>query len=1001
MLKLVFDAHQEYQEKAIQSVLDLFTGAERGVSHFSFISSSRELSGTVTDLGYANRLDLIPDDIYKNTLKVQDKNSLDRSSKLFDNTYDIPNFSIEMETGTGKTYVYTRSILELNARYGFSKFIIVVPSIAIKEGVKKSLDITRDHFKALYPQSSYNAFSYSSSNLQSVKQFATSNNIEIMIINIASFNKDTNIINQEYDKFDDRKPLEFIRDTRPVVIIDEPQSVDNTEKSQNSIKSLNPLFILRYSATHRETYNLIYRLGPIEAYNTGLVKGIEVLSISGDGRKEAPVELISTSAKNGFSAKLKINVLNSKTAAKETKTVTVNNHKRNSLFTLSQENSEYKNLFISDICTQTDNEFIVINEKDVIRKGVQQKEDLDSVRVQINATIETHLKKEAVLLKQGIKVLSLIFIDEVKKYRSEDASNGEYIKLFQEEYLKLINKPALRELFTEHNNYEKQLKAFALMDDTDKVHRGYFSQDKKGFKDTKGDTKDDESTYDLIMKNKEKLLTIDPNDKDAHVRFIFSHSALKEGWDNPNVFQICTLISNKNTLTKRQKIGRGLRLAVNQAGERIKDRNVNVLTVVANESYEDFAKTLQKELEEDTNTKFGVIENRLFEHLALNLNGESHSLSYSDSLKIVSFFKEKKLIDKNGKPNPEFKQAIANKIIELPDEFKAYAELIIDRIETTQKSLPIANANERVYVKLNRQIYLNEDFKDLWDKIKYKTVYRFNFDEEKFLNNCKEAIKNMPEIKETPIIARWVDLQIEQKGISHNDPKLTREFYVSEYHQGNLPDLISEIEAATRLKKSSIIDLLIESNRLDEFKINPNEFIQQIVKALNDVKRGIVNNANGIKYERIGNEYWSQKLFEEDDEKNIIAYLNKNAIEARSENCLHNYVKYDSGIESKFAKSLMNDEEIKLFAKIPDWFKINTPVGTYNPDWLILLNYNSEEKLYFIVETKGKLDNLDLDLKGLERAKIACAKEHFKALNTGISFNTADDYNEWRKKCRP
>lgn len=430
------------------------------------------------------------------------------------------------------------------------------------------------------------------------------------------------------------------------------------------------------------------------------------------------------------------------------------------------------------------------------------------------------------------------------------------------------------------------------------------------------------------MKNKEKLLTIDPNDKDAHVRFIFSHSALKEGWDNPNVFQICTLISNKNTLTKRQKIGRGLRLAVNQAGERIKDRNVNVLTVVVNESYEDFAKTLQKELEEDTNTKFGVIEKRLFEHLSLNLNGESQSLSYSDSSKIVSFFEEKKLIDKNGKPSAEFKQAIANKIIELPDEFKAYAELIIERIESTQKSLPIANANERIYVKLNRH------------------------------------------------------------------------FYASEYHENNLPDLISEIEAATRLKKSSIIDLLLESKRLDEFKINPNEFIQQIVKAINDMKKAIINNANGIKYERIADEYWSQKLFEKDDEKNIIAYLNKNAIEAKSRNCLHNYVKYDSGIESKFAERLMNDEEIKLFAKIPDWFKINTPVGTYNPDWLILLNYNGEEKLYFIVETKGKLENLDLDLKGLEKAKIACAKEHFKALNTGISFNTADDYDEWREKCR-
>jgi type III restriction enzyme len=987
MLKLKFDANQAYQQEAISSIVDIFEGQRSVQSRFTALESDRGLVGKITELGYANKLDLIDEDLIKNVVKIQDRNSLKRSINLKDAEYGVPNFAIEMETGTGKTYVYSRTIMELNARYGFTKFIIVVPSVAIREGVYKSLQITEEHFGGLYTGRAFHYFIYSSSRLNEVRAFATSDAIEIMIINIDAFRKGfeegkdnaATVIHKPSDKLEGRKPIEFIQQTSPVVIIDEPQSVDGTPKAKEAIKALNPLCILRYSATHKDTYNLMYKLGPIEAFEKSLVKKIEVLSIDNGSSNSSRIKLLSVSEKSGsYSATVMLNCIDKKGTHKF-KEVSVNTNKRSSLYVVSGENDEYKDLNVSNICAQTDKEYIEINQTEIIKIG-QAEDDLVSKRAQIRWTIESHLDREAILLEQGIKVLSLFFIDKVHNYReAADTKKGIYAEIFEEEYFNLIKLPKYNQLFT-----KEEFKSYALNPRVDEVHAGYFAQDKKGaYKDTKGDTQADESAYELIMKNKERLLSFDTS-----LRFIFSHSTLKEGWDNPNVFQICTLVENQDLMTKRQKIGRGLRLPVNQDGERILDDNINVLTVVANESYDSFAENLQREIEKDTNIKFGVITERLFETIRIQREGEHTELGYEASLRIYNYLKLEKLIDKNGKPSSELKEALVMESLTLPEEFLEIKKEIINTIVQTQKRLPILNRADKVKLELNKQVYLSPDFIQLWERIKYKTVYRINFNSDELIESSAKAIARMPEIKTNPVIGRWVKLQMDKKGISASDPLRIRTLIREEYEDKRLPDILKYVETYTRLKKSSIAEILIRSKTLNAFYSNPQEYMERVVEAINAEKRKIV--VNGIKYEKISDhEFYKQELF---DDKELIGYLKNNAIPV-SKN-VYSHVLYDSEVERLWAERLNNDRDIKLFTKLPRWFKIETPLGDYHPDWMILLDKNSEERLYFVIETKGSIK--DEDLRYLEDKKIQCGEKHFEALGTGVSFTKADDYNTWR-----
>lgn len=587
-MKLKFK-DQDFQTEAVNAVVDLFLGQEKTRSTFSIVEE-KQLS-LMNDFGVGNGLYIDEKGILDNMHTVQKRNRLPMTNNVSD-----MQFCIEMETGTGKTYVYTKTIFELNRKYVFTKFIIVVPSVAIREGVYKSLEITKEHFSLQYDNVPCRYFIYNSVRLSDVRQFTSSANIEIMIINIDAFKKAKNIINQAQDKLNGETAMRYIQDTHPIVIIDEPQSVDNTPKAKEAIASLNPLCVLRYSATHREKINLLYRLTPVDAYQMGLVKQISVSSnqISG-GFNQPYVKLLSVSNEKGFRAKLEIDV-KSKSGSVSRKTVTVK--PGDSLSKLSGERELYDGYSVAGIDCTPNYEHVEFSNTEEVALGKAIGDIGENIikRAQIKRTIEAHLDKELRYTNKEIKVLSLFFIDKVDKYRHEDGTQGIYAKMFEECYAELIAKP----------KYEPIRERFSS--DISKIHNGYFSQDKKGhLKDTKGDTQADDDTYNTIMRDKEWLLSFE-----CPLRFIFSHSALKEGWDNPNVFQVCTLIDQKSAFTCRQKIGRGLRLCVNQNGERIEDKNINILHVMANESFAEFADALQKEIEYETGVKFGILQLDLF-----------------------------------------------------------------------------------------------------------------------------------------------------------------------------------------------------------------------------------------------------------------------------------------------------------------------------------------------------------------------------------------------------
>jgi type III restriction enzyme len=583
-MKLKFDKNLEYQQQAIASVVDLFRGQTPMQTNFTVSPYNGQIGLFGTENGIGNRLELDEEEILKNLQEIQLRNGLPQTKFLKAGEYD---FDIEMETGTGKTYVYLRTIFELHKNYGFSKFIIVVPSIAIKEGVYKTLQITEEHFKELYDNTIYHYFVYDSSKLEQVRSFAVSDNIEIMVINIDAFRRSftdptketkANIIHRTNDRLNGMKPIELIQETRPIVIIDEPQSVDTTPKAKEAIKSLNPLCILRYSATHVERHNLVYKLDAVDSYNLGLVKQIEVAGFTTkDYHNKAYLKLLSVdNKKTPITAKIEMDVKDRKGVVKR-KAVTVK--RGDDLYEKSGGRDVYEGYIISEIYCEEGNEYVAFTSKpDILRIGkpIGDVDDLAIKEQQIRKTIEEHLDKELVLNKLGIKVLSLFFIDRVANYRYYDENGnpqkGIYAKLFEKHYNDLIRQPKYNTLF----------KDIDLDTAAEEVHNGYFSADKKGvLKDTSGSTLADEDAYNLIMRDKESLLSFD-----TKLRFIFSHSALREGWDNPNVFQICTLNETKSEVKKRQEIGRGLRLCVNQDGERQHGFSINTLTVMANESYD-------------------------------------------------------------------------------------------------------------------------------------------------------------------------------------------------------------------------------------------------------------------------------------------------------------------------------------------------------------------------------------------------------------------------------
>ena len=991
-MKIKFESDLDYQDKAIDSIVDIFDGQEVCQSNFSVSKVSGDTLGiTENELGIGNRLELLNDEILSNVQNIQLKNGLPQSKRL-----DSMNFSIEMETGTGKTYVYLKSIFKLNKKYGFTKFIIVVPSIAIKEGTKKTLDITTEHFKSIFDNVNYDYFVYNSSNLEQVRDFATSSEIRIMVINIDAFRKsftDTtkntkaNIIHRRNDRLNGEKPIDFIASTNPIVIIDEPQSVDNTSKAKEAIDKLNPLCRLRYSATHTEKFNLMYKLDSIDAYEQKLVKQIEVANVKiDDSSNKAYIKLISVKA-NPRSAKIEIDI--SKNGKTTRKPITVNG--TSDLYVLSGGRDVYNGYTVNDIYIEKGNEYIEFSNDESIGIGESIGDvDDDSIKqLQIRKTIEEHLDKELRLTSKNIKVLSLFFIDRVSNYRTYDEDGnpikGKYAKWFEESYKELSKKRKYNTLFEDVD----------ITTDVEKIHNGYFSTDKKGkVKDsslsTKGElkaNKDDEDTFSLIMKDKEKLLSFS-----SKLRFIFSHSALKEGWDNPNVFQICTLNETKSVMKKRQEIGRGLRICVNQDGDRVQGFYVNTLTVMANESYEDFAKSLQEEIEKEEGIKFGVIEEHYFSNLTTkNEDGEIEYFGAENSETMYNYLKEKKYINSQGKIQDSLKLDIKNEKFEVPVEYQNLQMEITSVIKKIAGNLNIKNADDKQYVRLNKEVFISDDFKELWDKVKYKTTYRVDFDVNDLVNKCAEKIQNELTIGKIKYLYSKAKNKITKVGVEIDTESIKEQFSDVEIIDYKLPDIITYLQNETNLTRRNIVDILIKSGKLDSFKNNPQKFIDGAIKVIKKTMSIFI--VDGIKYQKIGNDsYYSQECFQEQE---LYGYLSKNMIENREKKSIYDYTIYDSDVERRFAQSFNDNEEVKLFTKLPSWFKINTPLGSYNPDWAVLIEKDNEERLYFVVESKGS--SLTDDLRDTEKSKIKCATEHFKEISQDVQFIHSDGFNHMKE----
>jgi type III restriction enzyme len=989
-MKLHFEPNLDYQHTAIESVCDLFRGQEICRTEFTVtrdaVSAQQTMAFAQSDLGIGNRLQLLDDELLANLGDIQIRNGLRPSASLASG-----DFTVEMETGTGKTYVYLRSIFELNRRYGFTKFVIIVPSVAIKEGVYKTLQITEEHFRSLYANTPFEYFLYDSSKLGQVRNFATSPNIQIMVVTVGAINKkDVNNLYKETEKTGGEKPIDLIRATRPILIVDEPQTVDGglEGRGKEALGAMNPLCTLRYSATHADKHHMLYRLDAVDAYERKLVKQIEVASLEVEGgHNKCYVKLLSTSNKKGtFTAKVELDVQRGTAVNREP----VNVHPGDDLQQFTGR-AVYADCLVQNIGCKAGEEFLELSN---LEKPLRPGESIGDVdgdalkRLMIRRTIEEHLDKELRLRPQGIKVLSLFFIDVVEYYRSYAADGtqikGKYAVMFEEEYRKAAKKPKYHTLFNEVD----------LESDATEVHNGYFSIDKKGaWTDTaennQGNRENAERAYNLIMKDKEKLLGFE-----TKLKFIFSHSALREGWDNPNVFQICAIREMGTERERRQTIGRGLRLCVNQEGERLRGFDINTLTVIATEGYEQFAANLQKEIEEDTGIRFGIVEKHQFAAIPVtDASGRTTALGVAQSEAIWAHLKEAGYVDAKGKVQDQLRKALKENTLQLPEPFQTQLPQVKEVLRKLSGKLDIKNADERRSIRTRQAVLHSEEFQALWERIKHKTTYRVQFDNEKLLTECAEAIRVCPPITKTRVQIRKADLAIGRGGVSSEETTVAAPIIIEETDI-ELPDLLTDLQDKTQLTRRSLVRILTDSLRLDDFKRNPQQFVELATESITRTKRLAI--VDGIRYQRIGNDaYYAQELFELEE---LTGYL-KNMLDATKS--VYEQVVYDSsGVERSFAEQLEKNEAVKVYAKLPGWFKVPTPLGTYNPDWAVLVEKDGTERLYFVVETKSSL--FTDDLRDKESAKIECGKAHFKALAVGdrpAEFIQARNIDDLMARC--
>lgn len=1000
--------HQKFQADAAKAVVDVFAGQPYLTPSYMMDRGNGFYQQTMTDeedfTGWSNHK-ILPElsdrIILENLQKVQRTNQLKPSEKLEGHF----NLTIEMETGVGKTYTYIKTMYELNKHYGWSKFIVVVPSIAIREGVYKSFQVTQEHFTEEYGKK-VRFFIYNSAQLTEIDRFASDNSICAMIINSQAFNargKDARRISMKLDEFRSRRPIDIIAKTNPILIIDEPQSVEGKQTKEN-LKQFNPLLTLRYSATHKSDsiYNMVYRLDAMEAYNKRLVKKIAVkgISESGSTATESYVYLESINlSKAAPTATIQFDYKGASGIRKITRTVSEGYN----LYDNSGSMEEYKQGFVVSRIDGRDDSVEFLNGIKIYAGNVIGKVSEDQLRrIQIRETILSHIQRERELFYKGIKVLSLFFIDEVAKYRVYDeagqATDGIYAQMFVEEYNDIIGS---MQIGIGEDDYMKYLQSIPA----EKTHAGYFSIDKKGKMidskvGRKETTTDDVDAYELIMKNKELLLDRDP--KRSPVRFIFSHSALREGWDNPNVFQICTLKQSSSEVRKRQEVGRGLRLCVNQDGERMDTnvlgedvQNVNVLTVIASESYDSFAKGLQTEIAEAVADRPRAVTAELFVGKVIKDDKGNEQVVDQDTARAIHFdLIVNGYIDKKGILTDKYYADKANHEIKVAEEVADSATSVIEIIDTIYdgKSMMPENArSNNVELHVDENKLAMPEFKALWTKINAKSTYVVDFDTEELI--CK-AIQSLDRKLRVSKIVFKVETgtmdTIKSKEELVSGTSFVKEESASYGHtitaSTNVKyDLIGKLVEETGLTRKAVIQILkgIQPSVFNQFKDNPEEFIIKAAALINDEKATAI--IEHITYDVMDDHYGTEVF----TDPTIKGRLGVNAMKTKKH--LYDHIVYDSSNEQKFATELDTNTNVAVYVKLPDGFYISTPVGHYNPDWAIAFYEGTVKHIYFVAETKGSMNSMQLRL--IEESKIHCAREHFKAISNGeVVYDVVDSY---------
>lgn len=1031
-MKLRFK-HQKFQEDATNAICDIFVGQPNKTRKFLVdrgTDKSGQTQAMLNDTGWANpEINLRDDDLLKNLKNVQKSNKIVPSRELeklsskveWDDgrkqTVTRSVFTIEMETGTGKTYTYIKTMYEMNARYGWSKFIIVVPSIAIREGVAKSFQITADHFKEEYGKAC-RYFIYNSTRLNELEQFADDPGINVMIINTQAFNatgKDARRIYMRLDSFRSRRPIDVISSVNPIVIVDEPQSVIGVAGGKNvtrdSLGKFNPLFYINYSATHRENFNMVYRLDAVDAYQKQLVKKITVKGISVNG----------TTATNGYLYLQRINVYPNKSPS-ATVVFEINNansggaiSKRvktfvhgDNIYDHSGEIEAYRNGYtISEINARDGFVEFTNGLKLGLGEVVGDTSEDDIRRIQIRETIMSHLEKERELFKKGIKVLSLFFIDEVAKYKYYNDSGeqkGLYARIFEEEYKNAIDLFFSQLPFEEDTDY----RTFLERDEAHRIHAGYFSVDKKGHavdsEIKRGESESaDVDAYDLIMKNKERLLSAD-----EPVRFIFSHSALREGWDNPNVFQICTLRMSSGDIKKRQEIGRGLRLSVNKDGERMDAEvlgthsvhDVNALTVIANESYEEFARALQDEFYEVIKNRPKEVAPALFDgQVWIDSEGNEFEVDSSKaallfaSLKMSGLVKDGQLTEDYFDMSPELRaEKVAEVLGNVDETLMPHVDNVLQLVESVydpKKSPIVSDARNKATLNLDQERFASKQFKELWQRINTKTYYTVSFDESKLIERCVNALNKNLRVSTTQIVITEGYLDTTKQNTPEMKKLIGKQVNLEEIAaDGVTYDLIGEIATPTKLTRKAVAVILskIDVNVFKLFKSNPEEFIREAIKLIDEQKASTI--IEHITYDKLDEQWNAEEIFVD---ATIGGEYGKNVADAKKH--LYDKIRYDSSVERQLAEDLDVSSDVELYVKLPSGFYINTPMGKYNPDWAITFQEGSVKHIYFVAETKG--DTSDLQLREVEKAKIECARRHFSVISSDtVRYSAVGSYAE-------